>query len=143
MKGEDGATSPSHPRVTHILTLVVWQNNPLTAEPWGGDYGGGREEGNTVSHPTSATRRPGTRRGAPEVNPGNKSFPTELDSTIDLLDDLALDVSATRHSDEAYTLIILHLSGRYRVWLASLSLDQRWTLSPRDDAKVLEIPDLP
>jgi len=75
--------------------------------------------------------------------PTIQSLPTELDKTISILEDPALAIEHIRHSDECYTLVIFHLSGRYRVWRAFLSLDLRWTLSPADNARVFQIPDAP
>jgi hypothetical protein len=43
----------------------------------------------------------------------------------------ALDLDYQRHSDQVYTVHILDLDYSYTRWLASLSLDGRWTLSPR------------
>jgi hypothetical protein len=43
----------------------------------------------------------------------------------------ALDMSLEWHSHEACTINLLAADLKYTVWLATLSLDQRWTLSPR------------
>lgn len=43
----------------------------------------------------------------------------------------ALDLHYERHSDEAWTVYVLDIDYSYSRWLACLSLDDRWTLSPR------------
>ena len=54
-----------------------------------------------------------------------------LDETIEELAPDALWVTVDWLSDEAAEVGILDLDYRMTVWLASLSLDHRWTLSPR------------
>lgn len=52
----------------------------------------------------------------------------------DLLDTLAPDalwIASEQHSEQAYTIWYLDLDYSYNEWLATLSLDGRWTLSPR------------
>jgi hypothetical protein len=58
--------------------------------------------------------------------------PFDLDATVAYLYPDALWVTYERHSDQAYTVNVLNLDYRYTVWLGSLSLDGRWTLSPRE-----------
>jgi hypothetical protein len=60
-----------------------------------------------------------------------QAIPGRLDEIIDYAFPDALMVGATCHSDGAYTIYILDLDYSYTRWLASLSLDDRWTLSPR------------
>lgn len=77
------------------------------------------------------------------MNPGNNAFPTELDQLIDFAFPEAVAVEGIRHSDEAFTIVVLDVNLSQTVWLAALSLDHRWTLSPRPNAKVVEVPDMP
>lgn len=60
-------------------------------------------------------------------------LPRDLDETISWLAPDALWVSAKRHSDYVYSVWILDVDYSYTEWLASLSFDQRWTLSPRSE----------
>jgi hypothetical protein len=66
-----------------------------------------------------------------------------LDELIEYAFPNALAIEGISHGEDAKTLIILDLNYKYTVWLACLSLDHRWTLSPRENARVLEIPDMP
>lgn len=75
--------------------------------------------------------------------PGNNAFPETLDELIEWWKPNALAIEGIRHDDRIYTLVVLDLDYTYTVWLASLSLDNRWTLSPRPNAKVLEVTDMP
>ena len=54
----------------------------------------------------------------------------------------ALWVDYHRHDYDCYTVFILDLDYRYTGWRAHLGLDQRWTLSPADSARVVEVTDL-
>jgi hypothetical protein len=67
-----------------------------------------------------------------EENTGIQAIPAELDMLIDWQWPNALMVGATRHSDSVYSVYILDLDYTYTKWLASLSLDHRWSLSPRE-----------
>jgi hypothetical protein len=60
------------------------------------------------------------------------AFPDSLDAIIDYAFPDALMVGGTRHSERAFTIYVLDLNYSYTRWLASLSLDGRWTLSPLD-----------
>ena len=77
------------------------------------------------------------------MNPGDKSFPQKLDDLLEYAFPEAVAIEGIRHGDEAWTLVILDVDLKQTVWLACLSLDHRWTLSPRDNAKVVEVPDMP
>jgi hypothetical protein len=72
--------------------------------------------------------------GAVEEDFSIQEIPKRLDEIIDYLYPDALMVGATRHSDDVYSIYVLDIDYKYTKWLASLSLDQRWTLSPRDNA---------
>jgi hypothetical protein len=63
--------------------------------------------------------------------PSIQEIPERLDEIIDYAFPDALMVGATPHSEETYTVYILDLDYTYTRWLASLSVDNRWTLSPR------------
>lgn len=58
-------------------------------------------------------------------------LPADLDSLLDEFWPDALWIAGQRISDEVYTLWILDLDYSYTEWLACLSLDGRWTVSPR------------
>ena len=75
--------------------------------------------------------------------PGINAFPKDLDELIEWWAPNALAIEGIRHDDRTYTLVVLDLDYRQTVWLACLSLDHRWTLSPRDNAKVLVVTDMP
>lgn len=62
-------------------------------------------------------------------------YPAALDEVIDYRFPDALWVEVTMHSEEAGSIWILDLDYTYTRWLASLSLDGRWTLSPREGFK--------
>jgi hypothetical protein len=66
-----------------------------------------------------------------EVDPSIQAIPQRLDEIIDYAFPNALMVGATCHSDDVYSIYILDLDYSYTRWLASLSLDNRWSLSPR------------
>ena len=55
----------------------------------------------------------------------------ELNRLLDWFKPDALWVEVELHSDQAATVWILDADDTYTEWLASLSLDDRWTLSPR------------
>jgi hypothetical protein len=57
--------------------------------------------------------------------------PQALDELVAWAFPDALWITFEPHSDEAFTVNILDLDYTYTVWLATLSLDERWTLSPR------------
>lgn len=56
----------------------------------------------------------------------------ELDELIDWAFPDALWIEIGRHSDEAATVYVYDLDYKYTRWLACISLNDRWTLSPRD-----------
>jgi hypothetical protein len=58
------------------------------------------------------------------------NLPQGLQEIIDYAWPDALWIAAEVHSDTAYTIWILNLDYTYTEWTASLSLDERWTLSP-------------
>jgi hypothetical protein len=58
-------------------------------------------------------------------------LPAALDDLIAYLEPDALWVAGERHSEDAYTVWVLTLDYSYNEYLASLSLDGRWTVSPR------------
>lgn len=60
-----------------------------------------------------------------------QEIPQRLDEIIDYAFPNALMVGATHHSESVYSIYVLDLDYRYTKWLASLSLDDRWSLSPR------------
>lgn len=64
--------------------------------------------------------------------PSIQEIPKRLDEIIDYAFPDALMVGATCHSAHAYSIYVLDLDYSYTKWLASLSLDNRWTLSPVD-----------
>lgn len=60
----------------------------------------------------------------------NVAIPKHLDEIIDYAFPDALMVGHTAHAEDTYSIYILGLDYSYTKWLASLSLDNRWTLSP-------------
>lgn len=59
-------------------------------------------------------------------------LPQALDELISWRWPDAMWVSGECHSSGCYTVWIMDLDYSYNEWLANLSLDGRWTLSPRD-----------
>jgi hypothetical protein len=57
--------------------------------------------------------------------------PFDLDAAVALKYPDALWVTYESHSEDVYTVYILNFDYTYTQWLGSLSLDNRWTLSPR------------
>jgi hypothetical protein len=57
-------------------------------------------------------------------------LPPDLYEALLYLDPSPWFVECVRHSDEAYTLWLQDRLGNVGCWRASLSLDDRWTLSP-------------
>jgi hypothetical protein len=82
-------------------------------------------------------------RGRPQLNPGIHTLPQGIELLLGRKFPDCLAVEGYRHSDGVWTLVILDLDYSYTVWLACLSLDQRWTLSPRPNAKVMQVSDMP
>lgn len=72
-----------------------------------------------------------------------KEIPLGITELLDMKFPDALAIDGIRHADEAWTLIIFDVDYSYSVWLGCLSLDGRWTLSPRPGARVVSIPDAP
>lgn len=66
------------------------------------------------------------------TTPGIQETEQQLDDLIVYGWPDALWVECEMHSQEAYTVWILDADYTYGRWLAALSLDGRWTLSPRD-----------
>lgn len=59
------------------------------------------------------------------------TLPPQVDQLIDRLYPDALWVDPQRHDDMTYTIWVLDADYTYTEWLCCLSLDNRWTLSPR------------
>lgn len=59
--------------------------------------------------------------------------PPGLVSIVEYRHPDSLAISFDRHSDEAWTVTVYDLDYSYYRWLGTLSLDNRWTLSPLDD----------
>jgi hypothetical protein len=57
-------------------------------------------------------------------------LPDTLADLIDYRWPDALWVAAERHSERCITFWVLDLDYKYTEWIAHLSLDDRWTLSP-------------
>ena len=64
--------------------------------------------------------------------PGISSLPEALEQLIDWRWPDSLWTAYEMHSEECYTVWILDLDYSYNEWLATLSLDGRWTVSPRN-----------
>jgi hypothetical protein len=58
------------------------------------------------------------------------NLPPGLNEIIEYAWPDALWVAAEIRDDETYTLWVLNLDSTYTEWIATLSLDERWTLSP-------------
>jgi len=71
-----------------------------------------------------------------------KMTDSRLDELVSWAFPGALWVDYHRHSDDCYTLFILDVDYSYTGWRAHLSLDLRWTLSPADSARVVDMTDL-
>jgi hypothetical protein len=56
--------------------------------------------------------------------------PSDLERLVSELHPDALWIEYWQHSEKAFTVTVLDLDYSYNRWLASLSLDNRWTLSP-------------
>lgn len=83
------------------------------------------------------------RTGASRLKAGNKIIPNGIEQAIDRKFPDAVAVDGIRHSDDAWTIVVLDVDLNQTVWLASLSLDHRWTLSPRENARVVDVTDMP
>lgn len=59
-----------------------------------------------------------------------KELPYDLELALSYAYPDFIACEAFRHSAEVWTLLVLDLDGTYNTWRASLSLDERWTLSP-------------
>jgi hypothetical protein len=62
-----------------------------------------------------------------------KELPQALDELIAWRYPDALWIEAESHSPQCYVIWVLDLDYTYSKWLATLSLDGRWTLSPRSE----------
>jgi hypothetical protein len=82
-------------------------------------------------HPTRFSPRHVTREGWPEVKHSIQVLEQELDDLVCYAFPDALWVSSARLANDTYRVWVLDLDYSYTEWLASLSLDYRWTLSPR------------
>ena len=71
-----------------------------------------------------------TRVGGPELNPTIQQLPAALDDLIRYRWPDALWVATERHSGRCIIVWILDLDYSYTEWVAHLSLDDRWTVSP-------------
>lgn len=58
------------------------------------------------------------------------NLPQGLEELVDYAWPDALWVAGEIRDDTTYTIWILNIDETYTEWLASLSLDERWTLSP-------------
>lgn len=63
--------------------------------------------------------------------PSNTKAPSGLEEILDYGWPDALWIEATPHAPDTYSVWILDLDYSYTEWLACLSLDGRWTVSPR------------
>jgi len=78
----------------------------------------------------------------PEGKPVFKLVDPRLEELIDWAFPDALWVDYHRHADDCYTVFVLDLDYSYTGYRAHLSLDHRWTLSPSEPARVVEIFDV-
>lgn len=81
-------------------------------------------------HPTSLV--PGhVTRAVGHKEPQVIDLPEEVRLLILLAHDLdVMEVEATQHSEDCWTVYCFTRKHGLRIWLAHLSLDGRWTLSP-------------
>jgi hypothetical protein len=103
----------------------------LTGDPRGGDKGGGREGGPENLHPPSLSRP--TRACWELEMEGTQVIikpPLDLRELCEWAFSDALDIDYDMVSDEVCIVWMLRAGYSYEKWLASLSLDHRWTLSP-------------
>ena len=64
------------------------------------------------------------------MTPSIQKIPAALDDLIRLKYPDALWVATERHSERCIIVWILNFNYTYTEWVAHLSLDDRWTLSP-------------
>jgi hypothetical protein len=103
----------------------------LTGERYEGDHTGGSVEG-AKSRPTGKSNpRDVVPRVGPEGKPVFKLVYDSLDELLQWFAPDALWITQDWISETVCEVGILSLDYKQTVWLASLSLDLRWTLSPR------------
>lgn len=86
----------------------------------------------TTLHPTSLGPRHVTRVVGPNGTQVTMLLPAGVTSLLNEFFPGHTSMFVERHSDQVYSFGMLDPDYRYTVWRASLSLDQRWTLSPVD-----------
>lgn len=94
--------------------------------------GGGVEGFDPYLHPSPRAPR--------DVSPGDALLggftilylPASLEEMLERVEPDFLGYDATIHSDRCYTVTMLTLEYRYRVFRCHLSDDDRWTINPLD-----------
>jgi hypothetical protein len=92
--------------------------------------GGGGRGDHSVSLISKIVPRDVNDGRSADVDPGDKAFPVELKDLVEWRFPDALWIAYERKSEECVVVWILDVDNGYNEWIAHLSLDHRWTLSP-------------